>query len=135
MPAAESDCRRPTFEAGVPIVLADGQVWHFPRPGFELFPVVGPDGRVAEIGRAATFGAEFEDLLESFYQDNVDRLRVMFDLAVDLLGRNYALSAADYRRLLRFRRGDPGREAMWRQILDVAEGIGPKASPVGDGPT
>lgn len=135
MGIAESECRRPTFTPGVPIVLADGQAWHFPRPSFELFPEVGPDGRVSGIGRASTFGPEYEDLLEAFYRDDSDRLRGMFALAVDLLGRNYDLAPADFRCLLRFRRGDPDREATWRQILDVAEGNGPKAWPVGGEPT
>ena len=55
----ESERRRAEFAPGVPIVLADGQAWHFPAPKVVLFPVVGP-GLRCEVGSRTSFGPEYD---------------------------------------------------------------------------
>jgi hypothetical protein len=130
--------RRPCFTSGVPIRLADGQHWQFPKPTIDLFPVVRADGEVA-VGAAATFDVGYDERIEAFFRARVlgpaEQLQALFALAVDLLSRNYDLELGDYRRLLRFHAGNEGYEAMWQEILDVALGAAPKASPVGAGPS
>lgn len=120
----------------MPIALADGQAWHFPRPTIDVFPAFRDDGAVELAGRPS-FGPAYDDLIDAFHQaaTPADQLRALFALAIDLLGRNYDLAPADFTRLLRFRGGDPECEATWQQIVDVALGRGPKACPVGGRPT
>jgi hypothetical protein len=38
----EESLRRPTFAGGIPIMLADGQAWSFPRPRARCLPGLGP---------------------------------------------------------------------------------------------
>jgi hypothetical protein len=134
----EQALRRPEFSAGVPIRLADGQTWHFPKPTIDLFPVVDRAGQVA-VGGAASFGPEYDDLVEAFYRARshspADQLQALFALGVDLLGRNYLLAPEHFRGVLRFQAGHEAHETMWQEILDVALGASPKASPVGAGPS
>ncbi len=121
--------RRPDFGAGEPIVLADGQAWHFPRPVVSLFPIVGPDGRLADLGGRATFGRDYDDLLRQLHTapGPVDQLRALFALAIDLLTRNYELTGPELSRLLEYRDGDPENASTWSRIAEVATGNNPKA--------
>jgi hypothetical protein len=134
----EEALRRPEFVRGVPIRLADGQDWQFPKPTIDLFPVVGQGGQVA-VGGAPTFDVQYDELVEAFFRARAlgpaEQLQALFALGVDLLARNYDLRPEDYRRLLRFHAGHEAYEAMWQGILDVALGAAPKASPVGAGPS
>ncbi len=136
IPLDEAALRRPEWVEGVAIRLADGAEWHFPKPLFELFPVVAENGSV-ELGGKPTFDAGYDDLLESYLAsvDPLDRVKALFALAVDLLKRNYTLAPADYQRLLRFHGPNTTHQATWAQIASVATGSSPKPSPVGDAPT
>jgi hypothetical protein len=138
MPRLDEAAKRcSTFVEGVPVVLADGQAWHFPKPTIDLFPAIGPDGKVTDLAGKPSFGPEYDDLMDAFHQaaTPADQLKALFALAVDLLGRNYDFSPTDYERLLRYRAGDPACESTWQKVVDVALGIAPKASPVGGAPT
>jgi hypothetical protein len=133
----ESERRLATFREGVPIVLADGQTWHFPRPTIELFPTFDEEGRVADFDGRPSFGPDYDDKLDAFVQaeKGAAELKALMVLAVDLLGRNYRLCPGDFVRLLRYRKGDEANRAMWQAIADTAQGNGPKACPVGDAST
>lgn len=86
--------RRAGFRDGPAIRLADGRTWIFPAPPEEL--TVSSDPALAGLIRAV-FEAE----------DRPDRLRCELALAIHLLSRNYDLTSAEYRTLLRFRPGSP----------------------------
>jgi hypothetical protein len=133
----EADRRLPTFREGVPILLADGQSWHFPRPTIELFPTFDADGQVADFDGRPSFGPDYDDKLESFYaaEKGPSELKALMVLAVDLLGRNYRLGPIDFARLIRYRKEDEANRKMWQAIADTAQGNGPKPSPVGDAST
>lgn len=132
----ENRLRRPEFLEGVPIPLADGQTWHFPRPTIDVVPEVRADGAV-KLASRPSFGPGYDDLIDAFHQASTpaEQLRALFTLAIDLLSRNYNLEPGHYPQLLRFRGGDRECETTWQQIVDVALGRGPKACPVGGGPT
>lgn len=132
MKIAESERRREGFRGGVPIALADGQPWHFPRPIIDLVPAFDAAGEVVDLG--GRFAEDYEAKLEAFYEaaDATARIRALMALAVDLLRRNYDLTPEELRGLLRYRVGDPENTARWRAIGDVAQGNGPKRSPAGD---
>lgn len=122
-PLDEAALRRPEFAHGEPIVLADGQSWYFPRPLLELYPVPGPDGTLRFDGTRRNFGEDFDRKLDTFVEaQGVDELNAMLDLAVDLLGRNYALQPADYGTLLPWRPRDEDNAAMWQAIVNAALG-------------
>lgn len=132
----EAARRRPGIDAAgsVPVRLADGNEWLVPRPRIDLVPVF-KDGILADVGRRYSFG-------EAFYRKQAaladaaggpagPYLLAAFDLAIDLLGRNYDLDESDYQALIPYRDSDPASVAMWRAIVAVASGDGP---PAGDGP-
>lgn len=90
----EARRRRKGFRDGRLIRLADGHSWTFPNPTDEP-----PEPPLVALVRAV-FEAE----------DRPDRLRCELALAINLLARNYDLSSADYRTLLRFPAGSPDLE-------------------------
>ncbi|QEH38643.1 hypothetical protein OJF2_72490 [Aquisphaera giovannonii] len=127
----ERTLRRATFTDGPRVVLGDGQAWAFPRPWLRLYPVRGEDGRLA-VGGGMSYGAEYEDLVDRLVEcgpdDRSGRLAVQFQMAADLLGRNYELDDRDLRRLLAVDLADPACEARWEQINQVLLGQPPKPS-------
>jgi hypothetical protein len=112
----------------VPIVLADGQEWHFPKPWLEVH------GRFAGGKAVATFpvltcGPELDELVEacSGYTDNTALLCAAATLGAHLLARNYDLADEDLDTLFAFRVGEPGSWDWARAVMDLATGqSGPK---------
>ena len=128
----EVEKRKPEFSPdSVPIVLADGQPWYFPKPWVVIFPIV-KDGKVVSTAGRTMFGEEFDQLMDRI--DSSDgSLESIFGVAVNLLSRNYTLTDADYGTLLRFNQDDPASLEMLRDVLSVARGLGPKALTAGVG--
>lgn len=147
----ESEARRPELDpAGcIPIELADGQSWYFPRPALHLVPT-GRDGRLEST---TSLGPDFDDAIASLIAleeeprpaeetpetvANHERRFVegQFHLAATMLERNYAIPEDGWRQLLRHTWGDAKLGAMWSSIFDVAMGRDPrgKASPATSGP-
>lgn len=127
----EIGLRKPGFAEGVPIVLADGQAWQFPRPKVEMCPVVR-DGKVT-LRTATNLGREFDELIEeSLHAEGfADELTVLWTVAVSMLRFNYDLADDDFVEILRYRQGDGLSELAIQAIIDVAFGNAPKPSPVG----
>ena len=132
--------RRPEWTEGRPITLCDGQSWMLPVPVLgDYYFVREPDGTTS-TRRGRTFGAAYELLLDRYLEadSGSDQAVALFDLAFDLLGRNYTLTVDDCRSLLRIvPTGEPTREAnevMWEAIAEAALGRAPKATAVGSGP-
>jgi hypothetical protein len=141
----EGTLRGGGFAGGVPITLGDGREWYLPKPVLMVFFPVIEDERV-RLGAQGSFGPEYDALIERL--DDAEgfaaQLTAAFDVAVDLLSRNYDLKPEHYRRLLPFRPGDEDNGRMWQQIIAVARGFdpgtdgefGPKGrSPAGSGST
>jgi hypothetical protein len=134
----EPSKRRPDFhEPTVPILLADGQTWHFPKPHVYLSPqVIG--GRVVSMSGNTTFGAEFDSLVaalkEAAESDNAYQiLHATAALGCFMLTLNYDLTDAELRELLTFRVDLPDTWDRVKAIMGVAYGRGPKLSNDGDG--
>lgn len=127
----EAAARRPDFEPGVPVTLADGQPWHFRRPTVEMYPAIGEGGSVS-VGYS--FGPAYDAMMDDLEAaaPGVDQVAALMKLAVHLLRPNYDLTPADYRALLPFRGGDEANAAMWQSIAATALGTGGK-KPSGGG--
>jgi len=68
-------------------------------------------------------------------KNGMEECCALFDLAFYLITRNYAVTVADCRLLLRVARGsDPANEAMWSKIAMAAMGRAPKAEAGGSEP-
>jgi len=127
----ETVLRKPGFTDGHKVRLADGQEWVFPRPRIRLKPKI-VDGRV-EIGGEPSFGPEYDDQLDVLFGavevDDVERLRVKFEMAVRLLSANYELKPEDYAELIVLEPGEPASMERWEQLSNVLLGMAPKPLP------
>ena len=124
----EKALRRPEFSGGVPIRLFDGQEWTFPTPIVEAFvPRRDANGKTRQA-LSFDWGAEYDDLIEMFVSAEYvrDEAVALYDLAFDLLRRNYNVTFNDMRHVLkRFKETDPRYPAMletWEAIASVALG-------------
>jgi hypothetical protein len=93
---------RSRFRKGSKLRLADNRLWTLPAPPY--------DSR----GGPAPFRIEHAGLLKAIVEADYDFERRLAELAfvVFLLGENYALSPADYERLLAFGRPRPILDAL-----------------------
>lgn len=94
----ETELRTGGFLGGIPVELADGQLWAFPGPR-EL----SPEGQCRDphlLRLLAEFGTE---------EDEAERCRMELALAIHLLSWNYTLTPAEYEAL--FATSDPGLNA------------------------
>jgi hypothetical protein len=138
----EQALRRSDFRGGEPIVLADGQAWHFPKPVIEFFPRFSSSGPV-ELASAATIDPAFdeavgryEEACRAHREDGASPSRwilAMMDLAATMLRANYALDDQALATLLRFRPDDEANCEAWAAITDVAKGISVEGKPDADG--
>lgn len=122
----EAALRRPDFDetTSVPVVLGDGQAWHLPKPMLWTFIPVVRDGK-ATAGATGSFGPAYDALVERL--DDAEefgaKVEALFDLAIDLLRRNYDIPDDRYARLLPFRPADEANQRMWQEVLAVARGF------------
>ena len=123
--------RKPGFQAGHRVKLADGQEWAFPKPRLVFKPTI-VDGKVDYDG-GPSFGPEFDDKLEVLLgvreATPVERLRTKFEMAVRLLGSNYDLKPEDFGELLVLEMGDAASDDRWESLERVMVGAAPKPSP------
>ena len=125
-PLAEADetlHRRPDFQGGRPVRLADGQFWYFPLPVMHLAPVRLPSGQLG--AEAATqFGPDFDRLLDELAaaETAVQEAPALFGVAADLLGRNYDLTGDQLRSLVQYRLHPDGPGPAMEEILRIATG-------------
>jgi hypothetical protein len=127
----EKALRKPGFQEGTKVTLADGQDWVFPKPRIRFTPrIVG--GKV-EINGGPSFGPELDNQLDILFgvaeADPAERLRVKFEIAVRLLAANYDLKPTDFARLIVLEPGDPASDERWDQLSSAIMGIAPKPSP------
>lgn len=126
----ESECRRPdaNWDDTVPIVLADGQTWHFPKPYVDCVPKF-TDGKAT-----LTFESEFKPFLTRMEEseDAMDALTARCELERHMLLKLYDLSDDELSLLLRWRSGSEADNERRQDILNTALGAGPKPTPGGD---
>ena len=131
----ERSRRRPDFAEGVPVTLADGQVWHLRRPRLTVAPAmdddsvsgvkVGLEGLPDFDGMAAVLCGEVPAAADHGWS-------VRFQAGVALLRANYELAAGELQHLLAMTIGDPRSEAAEDAIVDTFLGRkrSPKVGPV-----
>ncbi len=130
----ESALRKSTFQAdSAPVVMADGQAWHLPRPYVEFFPRY-EGGQLVTVASETHLGPEFDRLVEAALPSDTGGVsfQAYFALAGWLLERNYDLPDEALGALLRHRRDDDASIERMRGVLDVATGQAPKAPAAGD---
>jgi hypothetical protein len=112
----ESECRRPEFVGGIPVVLADGQTWHLPPVGVRVFARFA-GGRA--VGTRIVTDPELDELRQA-YEDAAGwpKWLGLLSLAARLLLRNYELGDEDLGELLAEVEG-----ATWPQtVVDLVYG-------------
>jgi hypothetical protein len=123
--------RKPNFDDrnSAPVVLADGQAWHVPKPWLEIRPVFR-GGKAVTAYPVRTCGPELDQLVEAMADadDIFEQVCGVATLAAWLLRWHYELDDADLDQLLAFRRSDE-RSLQWmRDVMAIATGqSGPKA--------
>jgi hypothetical protein len=127
----EQALRRPEFEDGAPVVLADGQEWRLPRPRVRLVPDDSDRGFKLRLALPADEG-RFQTLMDTLdaATEGVDLMRAELAVARHLLLLNYDLTPAQVADLLQFsyRDDDPEGAAIREAVMGVAYGNAPKPS-------
>ena len=127
----ESSLRKPNFDErnSVPVVFADGQAWHVPKPWLEVRPVF-KKGKAVTSYPVLTHGAQLDELVETMADcEHLDaQVVAAASLAAHLLTWHYNLADAQLDQLLAFRRGDEASHQWLRDVFAIATGnSGPKA--------
>jgi hypothetical protein len=128
----EKSRRKESFDQRncVPVVLADGQAWHLPKPWLEVHPIFR-EGKAHSSYPVLTYGPELDALVKAMGEcdDNSALLIGAASLGAYLLSQNYNLSDADLDQLFVFRIGDSSSRDWAMAVLQVATGqSGPKVS-------
>lgn len=131
----EKSKRKPNFDEAnsAPVVLADGQAWHVPKPWLEVRPVFR-GGKPVSAYRVLTCGPELDELVEALAEsDELDaQVVAVASLAAYMLRWNYDLTDADLDQLLAFRCSDPASLQWMHDVFAIAVGrSGPKVSSAG----
>jgi hypothetical protein len=105
--------RRPGFQSGRSIRLADGQEWVFPAP---VTRGTG-DAEDADIAADSSYLALLRALEEA--EDRAELRRAELALTIHLLGRNYDLGPEDYQRLLGLTPGSPELARMQDELHEL----------------
>jgi hypothetical protein len=131
----ETDKRKPNFDErnSVPITLADGQLWYFPKPWLEIRPTFR-GGKAIDSYSVLTHGADLDALVEAISdcEDTGAQVIAAASLAAHLLGWQYNLTDEDLNTILAFRLHDPKSLEWMKAVFDVATGrSGPKVGRAG----
>jgi hypothetical protein len=121
----ETAKRRETFDLtnSAPVVLADRQTWHFPKPRFEIHPSFG-GGRVVGTYPVVTHGPELDELVDAVgkCEDTAALLVGAATLGAHLLVRNYDLADAELGELFAYRPDDQKSWEWVRSVMNIATG-------------
>jgi hypothetical protein len=131
----EVEKRKPNFDErnSAPVVLADGQTWHVPKPWLEIRPVFR-GGKAVRAYPVLTCGQELDSLVEAMAKcDDLDsQVVAVASLAAHLLCWHYELTDAELDELLCFRCGEEDSLRWMREVFAIATGqSGPKVSRAG----
>jgi hypothetical protein len=114
--------------SSVPVRLADGQEWLFPKPWLQV-QAVFHEGKAVDAIAGLTYGPELQDLIRlvAECEDNLALCSAAATLGSHILRHNYDLADQDLDQLFAFRVGDPSSWDWVPAILHVARGEhGPK---------
>jgi hypothetical protein len=128
--------RKPNFDErnAAPVVLADGQKWHIPKPWLEVRPVFR-NGRADHVYHVLTCGRELDELIEAMMhvEEQDQEICAVASLAAYLLRYHYDLGDDELDQLLAFRVADPASLEWVTQVFAIATGrSGPKRGRAGD---
>jgi hypothetical protein len=118
----------------VPVVLADGQLWWFPKPWLEIRPQF-EGGRATGNVNVLTYGPEIDALLaaQAGCEEFEEQMVAVASLAAYLLQWHYVLTDPDLDLLLAYRVGDAASQAWVARVIEIATGhSGPKRPRAGD---
>jgi len=132
--------KRADFHGGIPVIMADGQVWTLVRPTVRMVPTDDDVGLQYTI--AGPHADEYENLIEQYdvmFSSETppafhDVAKVELGLGKCLLLSNYDLTTKQLRKVLAFsyRDGDEEGKVIRDAVLAIAFGNdGPKPSAVG----
>jgi hypothetical protein len=133
----EKSLRKAGWQPGMEVVLADGQVWHFPRPTLVYRMHVDPETRMPVMrpgvkGLSATY-AELLDRLEEQSDGSAAMFSWITAMALELLSPQYTIPDELVPELFAW---DPSSDASiqrWVKLKLAVCGRGayPKPAPVG----
>lgn len=124
MPLNEYEKRRPDFQEGVWVTLADGQDWMFRTPTVQLKPKALEDGSYG-FTRAISLGPSFRELLDKVMEADPDEgipMSACLNLAIPALRLNYDLTDDELADLLIWEPDSPASEEMWGKIIGASTG-------------
>jgi hypothetical protein len=127
----EKALRRPEFQPGHKVMLADGQEWEIPKPRLRLRPRF-EGGRVVGFSDLPSFGPEHDELVETLFglgEPEPDAwLTARWEILGRLLRANYDLTDGDLVELLAIDDG-PAEAERWAGITRALRGLAPKPLP------
>lgn len=138
----ELECRKPDFEDGTLVLLADGQEWTLPRPRVRLAPANNDRGFKTVLTRPddgvfAALMARYDALVADEGSGMADLAAVELAVGRHLLTANYDLSETEVAGVLQFsydEKSDPEGYAVREAVMGVVFGYAaPKPSADGDG--
>jgi hypothetical protein len=123
----ETDCRKSDWKPGVPVILADGGVWHFSRPRITQRVFVDADTRKASIvtevlDRSATYGAALDTLDRC---SDADYMLTLTALSLELLAENYDIPNEAVPELFVYEVGSDASRSIWDRIRLAVAGRTP----------
>jgi hypothetical protein len=123
--------RRPECDPAhsVPITLADGQAWLFPKPWLQIHASFA-GGRAAGHYPVVTSGPELDELVDAIGRcdDNLALLCGAATLGAHLLSRQYDLTDRELDQLFCYRLFDPSSWDWARAVIALATGqSGPRS--------
>jgi hypothetical protein len=125
----EESLRLPTFQCDVPIVLGNGEAFHFRPPRFVTYPEFDQDGKIIKC-TGLNYGPDWEAHFEAATQKEERKEDIYEDVvwfADTMLRRNYKEEIRKYYKSLIYI-NNTERDSIRRmfQIWDVARGFDPK---------
>ena len=128
-PCDEPTLRRPDWQEGVAIVLANGQSWAFRRPRIQAALKV-IDGRIQLRSHFPQYADELQALLDS--TEPAADFPLIGHMALILLSENYDLANEHIPQLFVVDGSDPGLVALVAAIVPKVSTVGSEPEP---GPT
>jgi hypothetical protein len=126
----ERSRRKDNFDEhnSVPLVLADGQAWYFPKPWLEIRPMFR-GGKPTTAYRMFASTPEIDALIDLVADVATieEEVVAVATIAALMLQHQYELDDGDLDQLLAYRVGDEASKAWFGQVMHVATGLsGPK---------